>query len=146
MTLALRPVICALFSAVLAGCAFNGATISSPLAGLDCIDDSFECVAKRKATLDYLTGDPTRSWVRQRPTPAGYASGVRLFAFKRLKSKLTCAELKVASKEADAAPEVLRSAQAKSLSPAQVSRGKLLATEVSHEMHGELKRRCKNKA
>lgn len=111
---------------MLCGCAFGTATISSPLAGLSCVDDSLDCVQKRKATLSYMTNDPTRAWVRQSPTPLAYASGVRLFAFKKTKSELSCDELKIGHMEADAAPKVLRSAEAKSLSPPRCHEGSCL--------------------
>ena len=129
-----------------AGCAFNSVSVSSPLAGLNCVDDSPDCISKRKTTLNYLTSDPTRSWIRQAPTPQSYASGVRLFAFKKKKKELTCTELKMGRTEADAARKVLRSSSAGSLSPAQVSRGTLLAAEVSRDLRREMKRRCKGKA
>jgi hypothetical protein len=129
-----------------AGCAVNTVSVNSPLAGLSCVDDSVDCITKRKTTLNYLTNDPTRSWIRQRPTPQAYASGVRLFAFKKKKKELTCAELKIGRSEADAASKVLRGSGAKSLSPAQVSRGTILATEVSRDLRREMRRRCKGKA
>lgn len=129
-----------------AGCAVNTVSVNSPLAGLSCVDDSVDCITKRKTTLNYLINDPTRSWIRQRPTAQAYASGVRLFAFKKKKRELTCAELKIGRSEANAASKVLRGSSAKSLSPAQVSRGTIFAAEVSRELRREMRRRCKGKA
>ncbi|MCH9807435.1 MAG: hypothetical protein K0U74_06870 [Alphaproteobacteria bacterium] len=128
---------------LLGACAVNTATITSPLAGLSCVDDTPNCIAKRQATLRYMTNDPTRAWVRQRPTALAYASGVRLFAFRKKKSELSCAELKIGKSEADAAPKVLRGSTATSLTPAQVSRGTMLASEVSRDLRREQRRRCK---
>lgn len=135
------------FAAVLlTACAVTPATISSPMSGLSCVDDSLDCISRRKATLSYMTNDPARAWVRQPPTAHAYASGVRLFAFKKKKSELTCDELKIGSNEAANAPKILRGPGASSLSPAQVSRGTLLAAEVARDLRRELKRRCRNKA
>ncbi len=117
------------------------ASIGSPMAGLSCVDDSPQCIAKRQATLQYYTSSQDRSWIRQRPDASAYASGVRLFAFKRQKTALTCAELQTGVAEADAAPRTL--AAAANLTPAQVSRGKMLAREVATELKREHKRRCK---
>ncbi len=141
-----NTILVVILAALGAGCAVNTVSVNSPLAGLSCVDDSVDCITKRKTTLNYLTNDPTRSWIRQRPTPQAYASGVRLFAFKKKKKELTCAELKIGRSEADAASKVLRGSEAKSLSPAQVSRGTILAAEVSRDLRREMRRRCKGKA
>ncbi|MEQ8825357.1 MAG: hypothetical protein RIC14_13385 [Filomicrobium sp.] len=133
-------------SQIMAGCGGNNVSIGSSLAGLNCVDDSPNCISKRQATLNYMTNDPTRAWVRQRPTAQAYASGVRLFAFKKKKTELSCAELSVGQREADQAASVLRGPQGNSLSPAQISRGTLLAAEVGRELRREFRRRCKRKA
>lgn len=131
---------------LLAGCAFNTGAITSPMAGLDCVDDSPDCMQKRKATLQHMMNDPSRAWVRQSPSAKAYASGVRLFAFKKKKNELSCNELKIGSIEAGNAAKILRGPGGQSLSPAQVSRGTMLAAEVDRDLKRELKRRCKNKA
>lgn len=147
MPTALRPAILGACAAILlAGCALSTATVTSPLAGLSCVDDSADCIKKRQATLSYMTNDPTRAWVRQAPSAHAYASGVRLFAFKKKKSELTCDELKIGSNEAGNAGKVLRGPDGQSLTPAQVSRGTLLAAEVSRDLRRELSRRCNGKA
>lgn len=126
---------------VLAGCAGQGPSVNSTTAGLSCVDDSADCIAKRQATLQHFKQDDERAWVRQAPTAEAYASGVRLFAFSQKKKQLSCDELKRGKIEADAAPRVLQSANGK-LSPGQISRGKMLASEVSRELGREIKRRC----
>ncbi|MEL7047748.1 MAG: hypothetical protein AAFO75_02110 [Pseudomonadota bacterium] len=129
--------------AILAACGGGASkTIGSPTAGLSCIDDSAKCIGQRQKTLRYYMSSPDRSWIRQRPDAAAYASGVRLFAYKRQKSKLSCAELKAGLSEANRAPSALR-AGAGRLTPAQISRGKLLATEVSRDLKREIRRRCR---
>jgi hypothetical protein len=111
-------------------------------AGLSCIDDSPQCVARREATLKSMLADKDRRWVRESPTPKAHATGVRLFAFRSKKAELSCDELLLGRKEAEAAPKALKGQQ--SLSPAQISRASLFAAEVGKELAAELrKRRCR---
>lgn len=126
---------------VLAACSGNGVTVTTPGAGLKCVDDSPTCVAERQATMKAMLADPSKSWISQRPDAAAYASGVRLFAYKSKKKDLSCAELQAGKREADAGPAVLRT-PGNGLSHSQVSRGVILANEVSRELGRELSRRC----
>ncbi len=123
--------------------ACGGPDTSGPSSGLTCVDDTPDCVDRRQKTLRYLVDDKDRAWVTAHPPPEAYASGVRLFALKNKKKELTCEELAHGRAEADRAPGVLRSAEAANLTPAQVSRGIMLAGEVSRELAAEIKRRCK---
>lgn len=127
----------------LAACAGgDGPDIAAP-PGLGCVDDSVECISKRQAALRQLVADKDRRWVREPATAASYASGVRLFAFKTKKKELSCDELSAGRREADGAPGVLRGPQAAKLTPAQASRGIMLAGEVSRELGNEFARRCR---
>jgi hypothetical protein len=108
-----------------------------------CVDDSKACIDQRQATLKGLLADPKRSWVRDAASPGAYASGVRMFAFKMEKAKLTCDELGAGRREADGAPQVLRGPSGQGLTPAQISRGVMFAGEVGKELTTEMKRRCK---
>ena len=108
-------------------------------AGLSCVDDSLECVARREATLKAMLADGERRWVRERPTPLAHASGVRLFAFRSKRAELSCAELVHGRKEAEAAPKALKGQRG--LSPAQISRASMLAAEVQKELAAEIRRR-----
>lgn len=128
---------------ILAGCAGgDGPDIVTP-AGLGCVDDSVECISKRQAALRQLVADKDRKWVREPASAASYASGVRLFAYKTKKKELSCEELSVGRHEADRAPGVLRGPQGANLTPAQASRGIMLAGEVSRELGNEIARRCR---
>ncbi len=128
-------------TAILAACSGNGVTVTTPGAGLKCVDDSPNCIAERQATMKAMLNDQSRGWVAQRPDAAAYASGVRLFAFKSKKKELSCAELQAGKREADSGPAVLR-APGNGLTHSQVSRGVILAHEVSRELSRELSRRC----
>jgi hypothetical protein len=108
-----------------------------------CADDSADCIAERGAQLRTMLSDKNRSWVREPAKPETYASGVRMFAFRGRKRELSCDELAIGRKEAEAAPVALRGEEAKGLSPAQISRGMMLAAEVSRELQAEIKRRCR---
>ena len=112
-------------------------------ASQSCADDSAACIAERGALLRTMLNDKNRSWVREPAKPEAYATGVRMFAFKGRKRELTCEELAIGRKEAEAAPGALRGEGAKGLSPAQISRGMILAAEVSRELQTEIKRRCR---
>lgn len=128
----------------LAGCSVG--TIDSGAetrAGLGCVDDSAHCIEQRSATLRTLVADRERKWIREPATAAAYASGVRLFAFKQRKRELTCDELAIGKREADAAAPTLRGPAGAGLSPAQVSRGVMLGQEVSRELANEQGRRCR---
>lgn len=107
-----------------------------------CVDDSPHCVAQRQSQLKAMMSDKERRWVGQPATADAYAGGVRLFAFKTRKKELSCAELAVGRREADAGPAVLRGPAGKHLTPAQVSRGAMLSTEVARELQTEMRRRC----
>jgi len=123
------------------GCAGEVSTGISPTAGLSCVDDTPDCIAKRQAALKHLNSDHERAWIGQSASPEAYASGVRLFAYMEKKSQLSCNELKRGKQEADAAPRILRGAAGR-LAPGQISRGVMLASEVSRELGREIKKRC----
>ena len=130
------------FALAAGGCASGDQPeIATTHAGLACVDDSAECIGRRKATLQAMVGDPSRKWIKEPPTPSAYASGVRLFAFKNKKKDLSCEELAHGRKEADGAPAALRS-NGTGLTPAQVSRGAMLAHDVGRELGNEYNRRC----
>ncbi len=128
--------------ACLAACATSSAPPELSKGGYSCVDDSLECINKRQNLLRQLTADSSRSWMKEQPTPEAYASGVRLFAMKTKKRDLTCDELDRGRREADGAHSSLKSAGAR-LTPAQVSRGSMFATEVGRELTNEMGRRCK---
>ena len=107
-----------------------------------CVDDSPTCISQRQTQLKAMLADKDRRWVSQPATADAYAGGVRLFAFKTRKKDLSCAELAAGRREADAGPAILRGPSGRHLTPAQVSRGAMLSTEISRELTGEIKRRC----
>ncbi|HEX9882202.1 MAG TPA: hypothetical protein VGA65_06810 [Hyphomicrobium sp.] len=128
--------------AALVGCGGPNVGTSS---GLTCVDDSPHCIERRQQTLSYLVDSNDRAWIKAHPPAEAYASGVRLFALQRKKKELTCEELAHGRHEAEKGPGILRGPEGAKLTPAQVSRGAILASEVSRELAAEIERRCKNK-
>ena len=125
------------------GCSMGLESESSAHVGLTCVDDSKQCIDQRSSALSSIINDKERKWIREPATPAAYASGVRLFAFKHRKRELTCDELAIGRREAENASSALRGAGASGLTPAQVSRGAMLGGEVSRELAAEMQRRCR---
>ena len=133
-----------LIGALLAGaCSSLQIETPPPAHGLACVDDSQRCIDQRMMTLKGMMTDRERRWIREPATPQAYASGVRLFAYKGRKKELTCEELAIGKREADAGPGILRGPNSAGLSPAQISRGTMLSGEVSKELSVESRRRCK---
>jgi len=126
----------------LVGCAGTPSPSIEPTARRGCIDDSPSCVKARQAELHVMLSDKDKRWIHRPATADSYAGGVRLFAYKKRKRELSCAELAVAHKEAEAGPAVLRGPSGKHLTPAQVSRGAMLSQEVARELRKEMNRRC----
>lgn len=130
--------------ALVAGCSSSAELAApAPQANLGCVDDSKQCVEQRMGALRVMMADRSRAWVRQPATPAAYASGVRLFAFKGRKKELSCEELAIGKREADAGPGILRGPGGQGLTPGQISRGAMLSGEVSKELGVEMRRRCR---
>ena len=128
---------------LLAACSSAPETIShAPAAGLRCVDDSAQCISQREKVFDSFMADKSRGWLKQPPDPHAYASGVRLFALSKKRKELSCQELTMGKREADGAPQALRGPGGTGLTPAQVSRGVMLAGDVGRELSKELGRRC----
>ena len=115
--------------------------VSAINGGLNCIDDSAACLAKRRAALTEIMNDKTGKWVERAPTANADASGVRLFAFKQRKRELDCRQLRIGYTEASGAPARLRASKNPQLTPARVSRGAILGEEVARELKREIRRR-----
>ncbi len=139
----LLPCSAAVLAASILGCSLGLDNNSGAHVGMNCVDDSKHCIDERTAALRSIINDKDRKWVKEPATPAAYASGVRLFAFKHHKRSLTCDELALGRREADNANVALRSPGSTELTPAQVSRGVMLGAEVSRELTAEMQRRCK---
>ena len=103
---------------------------------LDCGSDA-ACLSQLRALID----DPERRWIGSPLPPAEYARGVRLFAYRVLRARLTCSQLVIALAEIEAARKPLAGAVA-GISPAQAARARMLSDEVEAELRAERAARC----
>jgi hypothetical protein len=95
------------------------------------------CVSVLKA----MVADPERAWMRQPASPAVLANGVRLFAYRALKTQLTCGELAAAMTEIETAAQTF-SGGVGGLKPEQITRVRILSVEVGTELQAENAQRC----
>jgi len=131
-----------LFCLALPACSLFGP--DDPRAGLSCLDDSKECVDRRRVTLDSYLADNDHKWIKEPATAQAHVSGVRLFAFRSRKKELSCEELARGRREADSVAKSLHGPEGKEISPALIARATLFASEVSKELTAEMRaRRCK---
>ena len=131
-----------LFCLALPACSVFGP--DDPRAGLSCLDDSKECVDRRRVTLDSYLADNDHTWIKEPATAQAHLSGVRLFAFRSRKKELSCEELARGRREADSVAKSLHGPEGKEISPALIARATLFASEVSKELTAEMRaRRCK---
>jgi len=100
--------------------------------------DTCSTTEKCTAQLRRMVNDPKRDWVGQPQSPDVYADGTRLFAYRALRKKLSCSELKRALEETNAATPLLK--------PARYARVRALLTDVAHELNAEYSKRCRSHA
>ena len=103
---------------------------------LDCGSDA-ACLSQLRALID----DPERRWIGSPLPPAEYARGVRLFAYRVLRARLTCSELVIALAEIEAARKPL-AGPVPGITPAQAARARMLSDEVEAELRAERTARC----
>jgi hypothetical protein len=92
--------------------------------------------------LRTMTENGDRSWIARPETPQGLLTGVRMFAFRTLRPKLTCAELGIALEQMRGVPAALRPPPAGS-TPEDIARTTRLAAEVHDELRAENETRCR---
>jgi hypothetical protein len=97
-----------------------------------------DCVAVLRAMID----DPKQSWMMRAPTPAEFANGTRLFAYRALKTTLECGKLRFANAELDWAIDTFSSNRLEGVDAAHRARVAALAEAVHAEIEGEIKKRC----
>ncbi len=86
------------------------------------------------AELKKMVGEPRRDWIGRPQSAEAYANGTRLFAYRALRKKLTCGELKTALDDTSSAAALLQAPHHE--------RARALATAVGHELKSEHDRRC----
>lgn len=93
------------------------------------------------ATFRAMLADPNHAWMDKRPTPAEYATGMRLFAYRALSKKLECRRLVQAVEEITMA-EAMLATYASGPHAEQARRVGALNGVVKRELMDELKARC----
>jgi hypothetical protein len=91
--------------------------------------------------LGALINDPKRAWLGQPQSTAEYANGTRFFAYRALKARFSCRELKLASQDVQRAQRRL-SARGPGITPAQAVAAGSLAAKVERELRAESLSRC----
>lgn len=93
------------------------------------------------SVLKTMVADPERAWMHRPASPAVLANGVRLFAYRALKTQLTCSELAAAITEIETAAQAFSGSVA-GLKPEQITRVRVLSVEVGTELQAENAERC----
>jgi hypothetical protein len=117
-------------------------TSNNPAAG--CVDDSKHCIDKRMSTLKVMVADQKRSWVYQQESPASYATGVKLFAYRATKTQLTCGELSHGRQETADAAVSLKSGSVPGMNDSRLAQVRDMSAQVSKELGREFERVCKS--
>ena len=110
---------------------------TAPDRDLSGCDTNKDCLAQLKA----LVGNEKRDWIGQSVPAAEYATGVRLFAYRALRSTLTCKQLQLALNEIDVARRTIYN-PIPGITPAQVDRVRVLNAQVEDELRTERAQRC----
>ena len=92
--------------------------------------------------LAALINDPKRQWIGQPQTAAEYANGTRFFAYRALRARLSCRELKRAMGDTQVATTRLQ-APAPGVSAAQAASALSLSAAVAAELRSEIAARCR---
>ena len=98
--------------------------------GIDCL-----------AVLRAMISDPRQSWMMRAPTPAEFANGTRLFAYRALRKTLDCGKLRFADAELQWAIDTF-GRDVEGMDGAHRARVSALANDVRGELEAEIKQRC----
>jgi hypothetical protein len=98
--------------------------------------------AQCKSALKKMVDDPNRGWVGEQQSAAQYTSGMRHFAYRALRKKLSCRELGLALGEVRGASKSL-TGTVPGVSPEQLTRTRALNTQVEAELSKEHGARCR---
>ena len=98
--------------------------------------------AQCSGVLKTMIESPDRGWIGKQQAPGTYANGTRLFAYRALRTKLTCTELGLAVDEVRAASRSL-GRPVQGMSASDLSRTRALSTQVEGELTKERAGRCR---
>jgi hypothetical protein len=105
--------------------------------------DEASCTSVDKCAnvLRAMVAGSDRKWIGRPASPTVLSNGVRLFAYRALKPKLSCPELAAALTEVETAAQTF-SGPIGNLDPEQAGRARTLSVEVGDELAAENARRC----
>jgi hypothetical protein len=95
------------------------------------------CLARIKAMVD----DPARTWIGRPQSAEEHADGTRQFAYRALRTRLSCSELAQAVNELAAAIRRFQAPPA-NITPEQAAQVRKLDAEVEGELSAERASRC----
>jgi hypothetical protein len=98
--------------------------------------------AQCSGVLKTMIDSPDRGWIGKRQPPNAYANGTRLFAYRALRTRLTCNELALAVDEVRAATRSM-GRPVPGMSADQLSRTRALSAQVEGELSKERAGRCR---
>ena len=110
---------------------------SGPPADHPVCEDEKECMVRLKALVD----SPDRSWIGEPEPPADHATGTRLFAYRALQGRLSCAELSRAIEDLEAAAATFRT-PVPGIDASRARSVRALNGAVETELRAERTRRC----
>jgi hypothetical protein len=99
--------------------------------------------AQCSGVLKTMIDSPDRGWIGKQQPPNAYANGTRLFAYRALRTRLTCNELALAVDEVRAASKSLGRA-VPGMTADQLSRTRALSAQVEGELAKERAGRCRS--
>jgi hypothetical protein len=106
--------------------------------------DKTSCIsaAQCSGVLKGMIESPDRGWIGKQQSPSTYANGTRLFAYRALRTKLTCTELGLAVDEVRSASKSL-GRPVQGMSASDLSRTRALSVQVEGELSRERAGRCR---
>jgi hypothetical protein len=104
---------------------------------------SCNTAAQCSGVLKSMIDSPDRGWVGKQQSPSSYANGTRLFAYRALRTKLTCNELALAVDEVRTASKSL-GRPVQGMTASDLSRTRALTVQVEGELTRERTGRCRS--
>jgi hypothetical protein len=99
--------------------------------------------AQCSGMLKTMIESPDRGWIGKQQAPGTYANGTRFFAYRALRTKLTCNELALAVEEVRWASKSL-GRPVQGMTAEQLSRTRALSVQVEGELTKERAGRCRS--
>jgi hypothetical protein len=96
----------------------------------------------RGQALKAMLADPKRSWVTKPESPAAFATGVKLFAYRGVRDKMTCAELAHGRAETVTMPQTLKPGSVPGMNDSRLAQVRDMSGQINKELSKEFDRAC----